>query len=79
MCKGTDKKKNACSVLTRSRKYCKPVVAQVTGHNLLPSHASHLGVINNDTCKKCREVGIRETLEYLPCIMSRSLAVQVTG
>lgn len=46
--------------------------ALMTGHNLLALHASRMGISNDDPCRKCREVGIREELEHLLSNLNQS-------
>ncbi|XP_017465837.1 PREDICTED: uncharacterized protein LOC108358852 [Rhagoletis zephyria] len=60
-------KGNTHFLLTRSRRDCRTVVGLMTGHNLLASHASRMGISNSDACRKCREEGMSETLEHLLC------------
>lgn len=40
------------------------VIVLVTCHNLLASLANREGIINDDRCRECREVGMRETVEH---------------
>lgn len=47
----------------------------MTGHNLLASHASRMGISNDVTSRKCKELDMRETLEdvlRLCTILSRT-------
>lgn len=32
------------------------------------TYKHHMGIINDDTCRKCRIVGMRETLEHIHCL-----------
>lgn len=39
----------------------------LTGHCLVAVHAKRLGMTDNDECRKCKESGVKETLEHLLC------------
>lgn len=56
--------KHTCFLLTWSRKECLTFAGLMTGHILLAS------ISNDKTRRKCREIGMRKTLEYLLCFCS---------
>lgn len=64
MCKGAERK-YASLLRTRSRKDYRAVIGLVIGYNLVVSHVRRMDTINNGTCRKCSEVGMTESLEYL--------------
>ena len=41
------------------------VVGLMTGQNLLTAHVSRIGISNDDTGRKCREIGMKDMLEHL--------------
>ena len=44
-----------------------PILSVLTRHCLVAAHAQRLGTIDDDTCTKCMEQGVRETMEHLLC------------
>ena len=46
-------------ILSLRRKECRTLVGILTGHCLVAAHAHRLGIIDDDTCTKCMEQGVR--------------------
>ena len=43
------------------------ITGLLTGHCLVAAHVHRLGIIDDDTCTKFMEQGVRGTIEYLLC------------
>ena len=54
-------------ILSLCSKECITLVGVLTGHCLVAAHAHRLGIIDDDTCTKCMEQGVRGTMEHLLC------------
>ena len=54
-------------ILSLRRKECRILVGLLTEHCLVAAHAHRLAIIDDDTCTKCMDQGLRGTMEHLLC------------
>ena len=59
--------KNTKSLLSLSRRECGLVVGITTGHCLTAQFAKKIGILTDDSCRKCKNTDTIESVEHIMC------------